>query len=86
MSAVNEFRKLTNKVKKELHLVNTPALIIQSKWDKLQHPSNTLLVYNSISSLVKEKVIFKNVGHNLFISSPDQELIFKKVASFLNQF
>ena len=53
MSAVNEMRKLTNKVKKELHLVNAPALIIQSEQDKLQLPSNTTLVYNLISSKIK---------------------------------
>lgn len=86
MSAVNEMRKLTNKVKKELQLVHNPALIIQSKRDKLQHPSNTPLVYNSISSSIKEKLIVENALHNLFVLSSDQELIFQKITSFLNQF
>ena len=86
MSAVNEMRKLTNKVKKELNLVKTPALIIHSEQDKLQLPTNTPLVYNSISSKIKEKLIVCRANHNLFTSSPDQEMIFQKVASFLNQF
>ena len=86
LSAVNEMRKLTNKVKKELTLVNVPALIIHSEKDKLQLPSDTPLVYNSISSEIKEKLIVEHAAHNLFDSSPDQEMIFQKVASFFNQF
>ena len=86
MSAVNEFRKLTNKVKKELPLINTPALIMHSNMDKLQHPLNTDFVYNSISSTIKEKFIVKRASHNLFIKSPDQEMIFNKASAFLDQY
>jgi len=86
MSAVNEFRKLTNKVNKELYLVNIPALIIQSEQDKLQLPSNTDIVYNSISSTIKEKLFVNNVDHNLYTPSSGQKMLFQKVASFLKQF
>jgi|ETNmetMinimDraft_35_1059890.scaffolds.fasta_scaffold36041_3 carboxylesterase len=86
MSAVNEMRKLSNKVKKGLSKVNVPALIIHSEKDKLQLPSNTSLVYNSISSDIKEKLILKNAGHNFFDNSPDQDMVFQKVGSFFNQF
>ena len=86
MSAVNEMRKMTNQVKKELNLVKAPALIIQSAQDKLQLPSNTTLVYNSISSEIKETLIVQQANHNLFLSSSDQDMIFQKVASFFNQF
>ncbi len=86
MSAVNEMRKMTNQVKKELHLVKPPALIIQSAQDKLQLPSNTTLVYNSISSEIKETLIVQQANHNLFLSSSDQDMIFQKIASFFNQF
>ena len=50
-SAVNEMRKLTNKVKKELPLVKSPSLIIKSTQDKLQHSKNTSLVYNTTPEL-----------------------------------
>ena len=85
MSAVNEMRKLTNKVKKELPLVKSPSLIIKSTQDKLQHSKNTSLVYNTISSSIKEKLVVNKAGHNLFISSPDQKLIFKKILLFFNK-
>ena len=84
MSAVNEFRKLTKMVIKELHLVKVPSLIIQSKIDTLQESSNTSLVYNSISSETKEKIIIENATHNLFIKGPAQPFIYNKITSFLN--
>ena len=81
-----QMRKFTNKVKKELHLVSAPTLIIQSEKDILQLPSNTPLVYNSISSKIKEKLIVKQARHNLFVSNPDQDIIFQKITSFFKRF
>ena len=86
MSAVNEMRKLTNKVKKELSQVNCPALLIHAENDKLSLQSNVFLVYNSISSKIKEKLIIERASHNLFISNPDQDLIFQNITSFFNKF
>ena len=62
MSAVNEMRKLTNKVRKELYQINCPALIIHAAQDKLSPQSNVPLVYNSISSEIKEKHRFFNLS------------------------
>ena len=81
-----EMRKLTNKVKKELYDVNCPTLVIHSELDYLSLLSNASLVYNSISSTIKEKLIIKQASHNLFVSNPDQEIIFQKTTSFFNQF
>jgi len=86
MSAVNEMRKLTNKVKKELPKIKCPALIIHSTKDILSLQSNISLVYDNISSEIKEKFIVHQANHNLFISNPDQEQIFQKINSFFNQF
>ena len=86
MSAVNEMRKLTNLVKKELPAVKCPALIAHSERDILSLQSNIALVYDNISSEYKEKLIVKNATHNMFVTNPDQDLIFKKIASFFKQF
>ena len=86
MSAVNEMRKLTNQVKREVSAVKCPALVIHSTMDLLSIPENISLVYDNISSRIKEKLIIKKTIHNLFIPSPDQEEIFTKVLSFFNQF
>ena len=86
MSAVNEMRKLTNLVKKELPTVKCPALIAHSERDILSLQSNIALVYDNISSEYKEKLIVKNATHNMFVTNPDQDLIFKKIAFFFKQF
>ena len=85
-SAVNEMRKLTNNVRNKLYLIKCPALIIHSKADLLSPQSNFSLVYDSISSENKEKFIPSQAGHNLFAKNPEQEIIFKKVTKFLNNY
>ena len=86
MSAVNEMRKLTNKVQKELPKIKCPALVVHSAKDTLSLQSNISLVYDNISSEIKEKIIVNQANHNLFVTSPDQELIFQKITSYFNQF
>ena len=86
LSAVNEMRKLTNQVKKSLPIVKCPALVIHSSVDMLSIPENISMVYDNISSEIKEKLIVTQASHNLFVPNPDQDLIFKKITSFFNQF
>jgi len=86
ISAVNEMRKLTNKVQKELPKIKCPALVIHSAKDMLSPQSNISLVYDNISSGIKEKFIVNQANHNLFVNSPDQELIFQKINSYFSQF
>ena len=84
--AVNEMRKLTNKIRKKIPLVKCPALIIHSKADLLSPQSNFSLVYDYITSKNKEKFIPNQAGHNLFAENPEQEIIFQKVAKFINKY
>ena len=86
LSAVNEMRKLTNRVKGELYKIKCPVLIIHSIKDILSLQSNIALVYDNISSEMKEKFIVNQANHNLFTNSPDQKLIFKKINSHFSQF
>jgi len=86
ISAANEMRKLTNKVQKELPKIKCPALVIHSAKDMLSPQSNISLVYDNISSEMKEKFIVNQANHNLFVNSPDQELIFQKINSYFSQF
>ena len=86
ISAANEMRKLTNKVQKELPKIKCPALVIHSTKDMLSPQSNISLVYDNISSEIKEKFIVNQANHNLFTNSPDQELIFQKINSYFSQF
>ncbi len=85
-AAVNEMRKLTNKVRKKLSQVKCPAMIMHSKIDTLSPLSNFSLVFNSIQSNQKEKIILEKAGHNLFAKNPEQKIIFNKVLTFLKKF
>ena len=86
LTALNEMRKLTKEVIKVLPIIKCPSLVIHSKADLLSPQSNISLVYDTISSENKEKMIVENGGHNLFVSNPDQKNIFKNISVFLNQF
>ena len=83
ISGLNEVRKLTSQVKKQLSTIKCPVLLVHSKSDLLTKTENLDFAYNSISSLNKDKFIVNNAGHNLFIQNPDQKLIFEKISSFL---
>ena len=84
-SAVNEMRKLTNQVKKELSKVESPSLIIHSKADLLAPKSNLSLVFNSIKSKHKEKLLLDTAGHNLFVNNPEKIYTFEKISLFLKK-
>ena len=86
LTAVNEMRKLTNKVKRVLPTIKCPSLVLHSKADQLSPQSNISLVYDNISSEKKEKLILEKAGHNLFLPNPDQKIIFQYIITFFNRF
>ena len=86
LTALNEMRKLTNNVRKVLPTIKCPALVIHSEIDYLSPQSNISLVYDTISSEYKKKLIVEKAGHNLFAPNPDQKKIFQNISSFLNRF
>ena len=86
MSALNEFRKLTVHVKKELNKIQCPTLFIHSNIDLLSQKENVNFIANNISSKHKDFFWVNNIGHNLFIQSQDQNNIFLKIQSFINEY
>jgi pimeloyl-ACP methyl ester carboxylesterase len=67
-------------------LIKCPSLVIHSERDYLSPQINISLVYDTISSENKEKLIVKNGAHNLFVSNPDQKIIFQTIVAFFNRF
>ena len=82
--ALNEMRKLNKFVKKNLSKVKCPSLIIHSHADRMSLIKNVRIVYDSINSKKKERKFVNKAHHNLFDDNPDQQLIFNKILSFLN--
>ena len=83
--ALNEFRKMNNIVINKLHKIKCPTLIIHSHNDRLSLQDNVDLVYNKISSEIKEKMYVEKSHHNLFDENPDQKKIFNQILKFLNE-
>ena len=84
LKALNQMRKLTNKVRQSLKNVKCPTLLIHSKSDLTSIQENLYIVESEISSQIKEKFIAKNASHNLFCKSQEQLEIFKCILSFIN--
>ena len=86
MAVTKDRTSFLDQVKLELPKVKCPALQIHSTIDMLSIPENISLVYDNISSEVKEKLLVHKANHNLFMPGPDQEEIYSKIVSFFNQF
>ena len=85
LTALNEFRKLNNYVKRRLNRVKCPILCVHSNADKLSIPSNVDLILDNTSSEIKEKLIVDYASHHLFYDSEDKDLIFKTIYNFINK-
>jgi carboxylesterase len=77
------FRDVINKVTiKTAKNVNTPALIIHSRGDRISHPKSSEYLFEAISSQYKEMFILSEFGHNP-LRSENRDKIFSKVIKFI---
>ena len=87
--ALNEMRKLTNVVRKNLKKVKCPTLLMHSKADKTCIMENYNIVNDSISSEIKEKLIVEKSSHNLLNDKKylnEHEHIYETISEFLGKF
>jgi len=84
--ALNEFRKMNIYVKKQLHKIKSPILIIHSKNDQVSIKDNVDIIQSSVESKIKEVLEVENAPHNLFHNNEDIELIFKYCREFINRY
>lgn len=68
--------------KKEVGLLSTPTLIIQSARDKVVHPRSARYIYERARSRRKELFLLDNHEHNPFFCDRRQEM-FEKIDKFL---
>jgi esterase/lipase len=78
-------RKLTNIVRPILNQVISPALIIYSKRDVLSLRGNFDMVFDNISSNIKETLVLEKSTHNIFTKSSEQQIVFNKILSFFQE-
>ena len=85
LKALNEFRKMNKFVKKNLHKITAPSLIIHSNNDQVSIRKNVDIIYTRIKSQVKQILEVKHASHNLFDTNQDTELIFHQILKFIEK-
>ena len=87
--ALNELRKLTNIVRKKLHKVKCPALLLYSKSDLTCIMDNYNIVNDNIASIIKENLILEKSSHIMLADEgplDEHELIYKTINNFIDKF
>ncbi len=82
LEAVLEFIKLLDHVRNLLVDVNCPALVIHAKNDREINSLNAELIYNSISSTDKHKILLGSSDH-IITKGVDKEMVEKEVFKFI---
>ena len=85
MIALNEFRKMTYIVKKELIKIKCPLLILHANKDMSCGAFNINIIKKNVKSEIKEVKYYNNASHNIFIKSKDQKVIFHDIYSFIKK-
>ncbi len=80
--SAKELHKLVTNVRKNLYKINQPLLMFHSIKDQVLPIKNVEVIYNNVSSKVKEKVILENSGHVL-TRDYDRDYIFKTIDKFI---
>lgn len=59
------------KLQKNMSKINTPLLILQGREDKLVEPGGAKILYQNVSSVDKECVLYDDAYHNLLVELTD---------------
>ncbi|MFG1175062.1 alpha/beta hydrolase [Erwiniaceae bacterium CAU 1747] len=82
-SSLNEFLLLSRNVRRKLHHIHTPCLLIHATDDDISHRRNAELVRDRIAGPV-ELVLLPNSYHMITIDNDRQEL-FERSIAFINR-
>lgn len=75
--------KLIELVKRELSLIQVPALIIHSEDDPTAKPESARYLDENLGSKNKERVLFNESGHVITLG-PEKHQVFDKIKNFLS--
>ena len=81
--ALNEMRKMIDKVKCNLHKISSPILLIHSKIDQTATFENFQIIKKSLKNTPLSTLVLEKTGHHVFdTEESDKEEIFSKISSF----
>ena len=85
LSALNEMRKMVDKVKRRLHKISMPVLLIHSKIDKTALFENYYIIKNLLVNAQLSTLVLEKTGHHVFdTEESDKEQIFFEIFKFTN--
>ena len=83
LTALNEMRKLVDKVKINLHKISSPVLLIHSKVDKTALFENYHIIKNALKTPNLSTLVVNETGHHVFdTEASDKEEIFNTISKF----
>ncbi len=85
LSAVVELYRLILETKLHLNYVTNPVQIFHSLKDNTAHPESAKIIYNRVSSKVKELVYFHDSYHVIPLDI-DRECLIRKMINFFKRF
>ena len=83
LSCVYELLELSKIVRKDLKKINTPILIIHSKYDNLTSVKSAKVVYEGISSKNKKYIELEDSYHMVLYDN-EKQFVMKSVAEFIH--
>jgi esterase/lipase len=84
LEAAHVFLKMTSEIRRNLHRVSVPTLIIQSGADKTIDPKNGQIVYDSINSQDKSLHVIEGAEH-VITCHPKRHEAYPYVFKFLER-
>ena len=83
LNCVNELLRLSKTVRKNLKKIHTPIILIHSKFDNLSSTKSAKIVYNKISSEIKEYIELEKSYHMVLYDN-EKEFVMNKVLEFIS--
>jgi carboxylesterase len=81
LRTLTEINRLIMRVRSRLHEVSAPTVILQAREDDMTSPRNASIVYDEISSMVKQLVLLDDCYHVITIDKK-REAVAENVAAF----
>jgi len=85
LNCVNELLKLSKTVRKNLKKIHTPIILIHSKYDNLSSTKSAKIVFNKISSEIKEYIELEKSYHMVLYDN-EKVFVMDKAIEFINRF
>ena len=84
LCCVFELLKLSKCVQKNLFKITSPILIIHAKEDDLASPKSANVIFERVSSKIKEFILLENSYH-LIVLDNEKEFVFEKTINFFKK-